>query len=68
MPLSLLEFVPRWKDSILKERSAAQSHFAESHFIDLCDVLGDSNPTGSQARRKPPLSVSGDNKWIKEHL
>jgi hypothetical protein len=34
MPLSLSEFVTRWKASTLTERAAAQSHF-----IDLCEVL-----------------------------
>jgi hypothetical protein len=58
MPLSLLEFVTRWKASVLNERNAAQSHFAQSRFIDLCDVLGDSNPRGASARRTPPLSVT----------
>ena len=34
MPLSLAEFVERWKAVTLTERAAAQSHF-----IDLCEVL-----------------------------
>jgi len=33
--LTLPEFVNRWKSSELTERSAAQSHF-----INLCEVLG----------------------------
>lgn len=39
MPLSLPEFVDRWKASTLSERAAAQSHF-----IDLCEVLGHPHP------------------------
>jgi hypothetical protein len=35
MPISLPEYVSRWKASTLTERAAAQSHF-----IDLCEVLG----------------------------
>lgn len=37
--LSLPEFVERWKTSTLTERAAAQSHF-----IDLCEVLGQPHP------------------------
>src|SRR5689334_20872836 len=37
--LTLPEFVARWKASQLTERSAAQSHF-----IDLCEVLGEQRP------------------------
>ena len=42
MPLSLLEFVERWKASTLSERAAAQSHF-----IDLCEVLGQPHPAAA---------------------
>jgi type II restriction/modification system DNA methylase subunit YeeA len=34
MPLTVAEFVTRWKASTLTERAAAQSHF-----IDLCEIL-----------------------------
>ncbi len=37
--ITLAEFVAKWKESTLSERSAAQSHF-----IDLCDVLGEKRP------------------------
>jgi hypothetical protein len=40
MPLSPAEFVTRWKASTLTERAAAQSHF-----IDLCEVLHQPHPT-----------------------
>jgi len=33
-------FIDKWKDSTLKERSASQSHFN-----DLCALLGEANPT-----------------------
>lgn len=42
MPLSLAEFVTRWKASTLTERAAAQSHF-----IDLCDVLHQPHPAAA---------------------
>ena len=42
MPLALPEFVERWKASTLSERAAAQSHF-----IDLCEVLGHPHPAAA---------------------
>ncbi len=42
MPLSLPEFVERWKVSTLTERAAAQSHF-----IDLCEVLRQPHPAAA---------------------
>jgi type II restriction/modification system DNA methylase subunit YeeA len=42
MPLSLPEYVTRWKASTLTERAAAQSHF-----IDLCEVLGQPHPAAA---------------------
>lgn len=41
-PLSLLDFVERWKASTLSERAAAHSHF-----IDLCEVLGHPHPAAA---------------------
>ena len=40
MPLSLATFVDKWKISSLSELQSAQSHFNE-----LCDLLGQPNPT-----------------------
>ncbi len=40
--LALPEFIERWKASELSERAAAQSHF-----IDLCDLLGQSHPAAA---------------------
>lgn len=40
--LALPEFVERWKASELSERAAAQSHF-----IDLCEVLGQAHPAAA---------------------
>jgi hypothetical protein len=40
--LSLPEFVERWKASTLAERAAAQSHFS-----DLCEVLGQPHPAAA---------------------
>jgi hypothetical protein len=42
MPLSPAEFVTRWKASTLTERAAAQSHF-----IDLCEVLHQPHPAAA---------------------
>jgi type II restriction/modification system DNA methylase subunit YeeA len=42
MSLSLAEFVTRWKASTLTERAAAQSHF-----IDLCEVLRQPHPAAA---------------------
>jgi hypothetical protein len=40
--LALPEFIERWKASELSERAAAQSHF-----IDLCDLLGQPPPAAA---------------------
>lgn len=58
MPLSLPEFVERWKASTLSERAAAQSHF-----IDLCEVLEHPHPaaadqTGEQFAFEKHVSTS----------
>ena len=42
MALSLAEFVTRWKASTLTERAAAQSHF-----IDLCEMLHQPHPAAT---------------------
>lgn len=42
MSLSLAEFVERWKAVNLTERSAGQSHF-----IDLCEILGQPHPAAA---------------------
>jgi hypothetical protein len=41
-PLSLPTFIARWQAATLSERSAAQSHF-----IDLCEVLGQPRPAAA---------------------
>jgi type II restriction/modification system DNA methylase subunit YeeA len=55
MLLSLPEFVTRWKASTLTERSAAQSHF-----IDLCGVLGQEHPAAADQ--------SGDSFTFEKHV
>ena len=42
MSLSLPEFVAQWKVSTLSERAGAQTHF-----IELCDVLGQPHPAAA---------------------
>jgi hypothetical protein len=54
-PLSLPEFVERWKASTLSERAAAQSHF-----IDLCELLGQPHPAAADQ--------SGDTFTFEKHV
>jgi len=42
MPLSLPEFVERWKASPLSERAGSQTHFN-----DFCEVLGHPHPAAA---------------------
>jgi hypothetical protein len=60
MPLSFAEFVERWKAVTLTERAAAQSHF-----IDLCEVLGQLHPAADQTSEsfmfeQPVSKLHGD--------
>jgi hypothetical protein len=55
MPLSLLEFAERWKDSTLTERQGAQTHF-----IDLCEVLAQPHPAADDHR--------GENYTFEKHV
>jgi type II restriction/modification system DNA methylase subunit YeeA len=55
MPLSLAEFVTRWKASTLTERAAAQSHF-----IDLCEVLSQPHPAAADQ--------TGDSYTFEKHV
>ncbi len=54
-PLSLPEFVERWKASTLSERAASQSHF-----IDLCEVLGQPHPAATDQ--------TGDSFTFEKHI
>ena len=61
-PLSLPEFAERYKASTLSERAAAQSHF-----IDLCEVLGQPHPaaadqTGETYTFERHVSTNDDSK------
>jgi type II restriction/modification system DNA methylase subunit YeeA len=53
--LSLPEFVERWKASSLSERAASHSHF-----IDLCEVLGQAHPAAADQ--------AGDNFTFEKHV
>jgi type II restriction/modification system DNA methylase subunit YeeA len=44
MPLTVADFVQRWKINSQSERASAQSHF-----IDLCEILGEKRPAESDA-------------------
>ncbi|MGD0829353.1 MAG: DNA methyltransferase [Terracidiphilus sp.] len=44
MPLTVAAFVQRWKINSQSERASAQSHFC-----DLCEVLGESSPAATDA-------------------
>jgi hypothetical protein len=62
MPISLPEFVDRWKASTLSERAAAHSHF-----IDLCEVLNHPRPaavdqTGESFTFEKHVSTNDDSK------
>lgn len=54
-PLSLPEFVERWKASTLSERAASQTHF-----IDLCEVLGQPHPAAADQ--------TGDSYTFEKHV
>ncbi len=53
--LALPEFIERWKASKLSERASAQSHF-----IDLCEVLGQPHPAAADQ--------SGDTFTFEKHV
>jgi hypothetical protein len=73
MQLTLPDFVSRWKAVTLSERSAAQSHF-----IDLCDLLGQPHPaaadqTGESYVFEKGVSKSSGGKgyadvWLRGHF
>lgn len=44
MSLTLSQFVERWRGASLSERSGAQSHF-----LDLCEMLGEPHPAAADA-------------------
>jgi hypothetical protein len=58
------EFIAKWSDSKLRERAAAQSHF-----IDLCKVLGEKAPTDADPKgdwyafEKGALKTGGGDGW-----
>jgi hypothetical protein len=73
MPLSIAEFVTRWKISSLSERSGSQTHF-----IDLCNMLGQPHPAAADATGerftfdKPVSKVYGGkgfaDVWLRDHF
>jgi hypothetical protein len=73
MPLSVPDFVKRWKINSLSERSGSQSHF-----IDLCDMLGQPHPAAADAAGeryafdKPLNKVYGGkgfaDVWLRDHF
>ena len=73
MSLALAEFVNRWKINSLSERSGSQSHF-----IDLCDMLGEPHPAAADAVGerftfdKPVSKVYGGkgfaDVWLRDHF
>jgi type II restriction/modification system DNA methylase subunit YeeA len=58
------EFITKWSDSKLRERAGSQSHF-----IDLCKVLGEKAPTDADPRgewyafEKGALKTGGGDGW-----
>jgi type II restriction/modification system DNA methylase subunit YeeA len=73
MPLSLPDFIARWQAATLSERSAAQSHFN-----DLCDLLGqpkpaEADPTGAWYTFEKGVSKTGGGQgfadvWMRGHF
>ena len=73
MPLSVSDFVQRWKINSLSERSGSQSHF-----IDLCEMLGHLHPAAADAIGerftfdKPVSKVYGGygfaDVWLRDHF
>jgi hypothetical protein len=73
MPLSLSAFVDRWKIAALSERSGAQSHF-----LDLCEMLGEPHPAAADSTgerytfEKPVAKVYGGkgfaDVWLRDHF
>lgn len=73
MPLSLADFASRWKINALSERSGSQSHF-----IDLCEMLGQPHPAAADAVgerftfEKPVSKVYGGkgsaDVWLRDHF
>src|SRR5665213_2344042 len=73
MSLSVAEFVNRWKINALSERGGAQSHF-----IDLCDMLGEphpaaADPTGERYTFEKPVSklyggYGVADVWLRDHF
>jgi type II restriction/modification system DNA methylase subunit YeeA len=73
MPLTLTEFVRRWKIASLSERSSAQTHF-----INICEMLGqpqpaEADPTGERYTFEKAVSkVYGGygfaDVWLRDHF
>jgi hypothetical protein len=73
MPLTVAEFVHRWKINSQTERASAQSHFR-----DLCEVLGEkspaeSDPTGERYAFEKRVSKTRGGKgfadvWLRDHF
>ena len=73
MPLSVAEFVHRWKINSQSERSSAHSHF-----LDLCEMLGEKHPAASDsageryAFEKPVSKTKGGkgfaDVWLRDHF
>jgi hypothetical protein len=73
VPLTPSQFAERWRVASLSERSGAQSHF-----IDLCQMLGESHPAATDAIgerftfEKPVNRTSGGkgfaDVWLRDHF
>src|ERR1039458_5065221 len=73
MPLTVAEFVHRWKINSQSERASAQSHFC-----DLCEMLGEpspaeSDPTGERYAFEKRVSKTRGGTgfadvWLRDHF
>ena len=69
MPISVAEFVRRWKIY-----SQTESAGAQTHFNDLCEMLGEPHPAASDsigeryAFEKHVNKVGADKGWLRDHF
>jgi hypothetical protein len=53
------DFITKWRSADLTERAAAQSHFR-----DLCDLLGEEAPTDADPKMKRDYDRRAGGQWL----